>query len=69
MKDYSLQKQNKMDKEKERPDMQPNKSKPNEVSEKNVKDVPEIQQQELPDELHKETNPDRGTEKIQDSIY
>lgn len=54
--------------EKEKPDIQPNK-KPGEVTERNVRDVPEIDQHELPDELHKETHPDPGTERIQDSMH
>lgn len=55
--------------EKDKPDMEPGKGTPDEVSEKGIKDVPEIDEHELPGELHKETNPDTGTEKIQDSIY
>jgi len=66
-----LKKQMKMSKEQQNPDMEPNKgrpTRPNEVSERNVKDVPEIDQQEMPDELHKEIHPERGTERIQDSM-
>lgn len=55
-----------MNNEKEKPDT-PKKA-PDEVGERGVKDVPEITEHELPDELHKEIDPDRGTEKIQDSI-
>lgn len=54
-----------MNNEKEKPDT-PKKA-PDEVGERGVKDVPEITEHELPDELHKETDPDRGTEKIRDS--
>lgn len=53
-----------MNNEKETPDTTP--KTPDEVGERGVKDVPEITEHELPDELHKE-NPDRGTEKIRDS--
>lgn len=56
-----------MDNDRERPDQNPDKKKPDEMPDERVKDVPEIKEHELPDELHKETNPSPGTERIQDS--
>jgi len=52
--------------DKDKPETEPRKT-PNEVSERHINDVPEITEHELPDELHKENNPDRGTERIKDS--
>ena len=45
------------EKQREAPDMYP---------EKEPKDVPEIKPTEIPGELHKERDEDKGTEKIRD---